>query len=225
MPSSSQDDGGNAVDKHTSNVEGLCSSLNRGAIIDSIHEKARNADFNFIQRLQKEHGLPSTGMTQDDVSHFLPYITEYRTNHMKDPSLRKKHIWSIDEAIEAMETNLAQPKMDKNKLACTQWKRALCQLNDYKSVTPMPESQEFKGILPRVHAKFVTRIFVKSNSRPLSNNAKMVGDEYKRVVLGLSKLHKNKAISHRQEKGVDGGSICTFCCLSFSNHKSVNNHI
>ena len=72
----------------------------------------------------------------------------------------------------------------------------------------MPESQEFKGVQPRVYAKFVTRIFVKSDSksdgRPLSNNAKMVGDEYKRVVLGLSKLHRNKAISRRQERGIDG---------------------
>ena len=50
-PSSSEDDGGNAVDEHTSNIEGLCSSLNCGTIIDSIHEKARNADFDFIQRL------------------------------------------------------------------------------------------------------------------------------------------------------------------------------
>ena len=125
MPSSSEDDGGNAVDEHTSNVEGFCSSLNHGAIINSIHEKARNADFDFIQQLWQKHGLPSAGMTQDDVSHFLPYIAEYRAQHMKDPSLWKKHIWSIDEAIEAMETNLAQPKTDKNKLTRTQWKRAL----------------------------------------------------------------------------------------------------
>ena len=221
-PSSSEDDGGNAVDEHTSNVKGLCSSLNRGAIIDSIHEKAHNTDFNFIQQLWQKYGLPSTGMTQDDVSHFLPYVTDYRAQHMKDPSLRKKHIWSIDEVIEAMETNLAQPKMDKNKLARTQWKRALRQLNEYKNVVPMPESQEFKGVQPRVYAKFVTRIFVKSDSksdgRPLSNNAKMVGDAYKHVVLGLSKVHRNKAISHQQERGIDGGSICAFCCLCFSNH-------
>ena len=228
-PSSSDDDGGNAVNKHTSNVEGLCSSLNRGAIIDSIHEKARNADFDFIQQLRQKYGLPSTGMTQDDISHFLPFITDYRAQHMKDPSLWKKHIWSIDEAIEAMETNLTQPKMDKNKLARTQWKRALRQLNEYKNTVPMPESQEFKGVQPRVYAKFITRIFIKSdsksNGRPLSNNTKMVGDEYKRVVLGLSKLHRNKAISRRQERDVDGGSICAFCCLCFSNHESANNHI
>ena len=229
VPSSSEDDEGNVVNEHTSNIEGLRTSLNRSAIIDSIHAKARSADFNFIQQLRQEHNLPSTGMTQDDISHFLPYVAEYRATHMNDPSLRKKHIWSIDEVIEAMQTNLTQPKTDKNKLAHSQWKRVLCQLNEYKSVTPMPESQEFKGILPRVYAKFVTQIFVKSDSksdgRPLSNNAKMVGDEYKCVVLGLSKLHKNKAISHRQEKGVDGGSICAFCCLSFSNHESANNHV
>ena len=123
VPSSSEDDHGNVIDEHTSNVEGLCSSLNRSAIIDSIHAKARNADFDFIQQLRQEHGLPNTGMTQDDVSHFLPYVAEYRANHMKDPSLWKKHIWSIDEVIEVMQTNLAQPKMDKNKLARTQWKR------------------------------------------------------------------------------------------------------
>ena len=210
-PSSSEDDGGNAIDEHTSNVEGLCSSLNRGAIIDSIHEKARNADFDFIQQLRQKYSLPSTGMTQDNVSHFLPYIADYRAQHMKDPLLWKKHIWSIDEVIEAMKTNLAQPKMDKNKLACTQWKRALRQLDEYKNIVPMPESQEFKGVQPHIYAKFVTRIFVKSDGksdgRPLSNNAKMVGDEYKRVVLGLSKLHRNKAISRRQERGVDRGSI------------------
>ena len=128
-----------------------------------------------------------------------------------------------------MQTNLTQPKTDKNKLAHSQWKRALRQLNEYKSVTPMPESQEFKGVLPRVYAKFITRIFVKSDSksdgRPLSNNAMMVGDEYKHVVLGVSKLHRNKAISRWQEKGVDRGSICAFCCLSFFNHESANNHI
>ena len=229
VPSSSEDDEGNVVDKHTSNVEGLCSSLNHGALIDSIHAKACSADFDFIQQLRQKHNLPSTGMTQDDISHFLPYVAEYRATHMKDPSLRKKHIWSIDKAMEAMQTNLAQPKMDTNKLACSQWKRVLRQLNDYKSITPMPESQEFKGVLPRVYAKFVTRIFVKSDSksdsRPLPNNAKMVGDEHKHVVLGLSKLHRNKSISRRQEKGVDGGSICAFCCLSFSNHESANNHV
>ena len=140
MPSSSEDDKGNVVDKHTSNVEGLCSSLNCSAIIDSIHAKAHSADFTFIQQLWQDHNLPSTRMMQDDVSHFLPYVAEYRTTHMKDPSLQKKHIWSIDKAIEAMQTNLAQPKMDKNKLTCTQWKRALHQLNDYKSITPMPKS-------------------------------------------------------------------------------------
>ena len=223
MSSSSEDDSGNVINEHTSNVEGLCSSLNRGAIIDSIHAKAHNTDFDFIQQLWKEHGLPSAGMTQDDVSHFLPYVAEYSANHMKDSSLWKKHIWSMDEVIEVMQTNLAQPKMDKNKLAHTQGKRALHQLNDYKSVTPMPESQEFKGVLPRVYAKFVTQIFVKSdgksNSRPLSNNAKMVGDKYKHVVLGLSKLHRNEAISHWQEKGVDGGSIYSGFTLPVFRHR------
>ena len=97
VPSSSDDNDGNAEDKeHDSNMEGLCSSLSRSAIIDAIHVKARNADFAFIKLLHQEHGLPSTGMTQDDYSHFLPYIAEYRANHMKDPSLRKKHIWSMD---------------------------------------------------------------------------------------------------------------------------------
>ena len=181
VPSSSENDEGNVIDEHTSNVEGLRTSLNRGAIIDSIHAKALSADFDFIQQLRQEHNLPSMGMTQDDVSHFLPYVTEYSATHMNDPSLWKKHIWSIDEAIEAMQTNLTQPKTDKNKLAHSQWKRALRQLNEYKSVTPMPESQEFKGVLPRVYAKFVTRIFIKSDGRPLSNNAKTVSPNCTRI--------------------------------------------
>ena len=92
VPSSSEDDEGNVVDEHTSNIEGLRTSLNRSAIIDSIHAKARSVDFDFIQQLRQEHNLPSTGMMQDDVSHFLPYIAEYHATHMKDPSLRMKHI-------------------------------------------------------------------------------------------------------------------------------------
>ena len=131
----------------------------------------------------------------------------------------------MGEAIEAMHHNLRQPKTDDNKVARSQWKKAVHQLQDYRDVTPMPEAQECKGVLPRVHAKFITRIFVKPDGKPLSNNAKMLGDDYKRVVLGLAKLHKKKAISRWQEKGVDGGSICSFCCLSFSNHESVNNHV
>ena len=94
-----------------------------------------------------------------------------------------------------------------------------------RDVTPMPEAQECKGVLPHIHAKYVTCIFIKSDGKPLSNNAKMLGDEYKCVVLGLAKLHKKEAISHRQEKGMDRGSICSFCCLTFSNHESVNNHV
>ena len=61
VPSSSEDDEGNVVDEHTSNVEGLCSSLNRGAIIDSIHAKARSADFDFIQQLRQENTSPQHG--------------------------------------------------------------------------------------------------------------------------------------------------------------------
>ena len=106
-------------------------------------------------------------MTQDDVSHFLPYVAEYCATHMKDPSLRKKHIWSIDKAIEAMQTNLTQPKTgQKQTRPHSVEEGARRQLNDYKSITPMPESQEFKGVLPRVYAKFITRIFVKSTASP-----------------------------------------------------------
>ena len=208
-----------------SNVEGLCSSLNRSALIDSIHAKARDADFPFIKLLRQEHNLPKTGMTQEDVSDFLTFVSNYRAEKMGDPLLHKKHIWSMGEVIEAMHRNLPQPKTDDNKVTRSQWKKVVRQLQDYRDVTPMPEAQECKGVLPHVHAKFVTRIFVKPDGKPLSNNAKMLGDDYKRVVLGLTKLHKKEAISHQQEKGVDGGSICSFCCLSFSKHESVNNHV
>ena len=224
-PPSSDSDGHADNKEDDSNVEGLCSSLNRSALIDSIHAKACDADFPFIKLLRQEHGLPKAGMTQDDISDFLSFVAEYRADKMNDPLLRKKHIWSMGEAIEAMHRNLRQPKTDDNKVARSQWKKAVRQLQDYRDVTPMPEAQECKGVLPRVHAKFVTRIFVKPDGKPLSNNAKMLGDDYKRVVLGLAKLHKKEAISRRQEKGVDGGSICSFCCLSFSNHESVNNHV
>ena len=217
---------GNADNKEDdSNVEGLCSSLNRSALIDSIHAKARDADFPFIKQLRQEHNLPKTGMTQEDVSDHLEFISDYRAEKMGDPLLRKKHIWSMGEAIEVMHRNLRQPKTDDNKVGRSQWKKAVCQLQDYRDVIPMPEAQECKGVLPRVYAKYVTRMFVKPDGKPLLNNAKMLGDDYKRVVLGLAKLHKKEAISRRQEKGVDGGSICSFCCLSFSNHESVNNHV
>ena len=222
----SSDSDGHANNKEDdSNVEGLCSSLNRSALIDSIHAKARDADFPFIKLLRQEHNLPKTGMTQDDVSDFLMFVSDYRAEKMGNPLLHKKHIWSMGEAIKAMHRNLRQPKTDDNKVARSQWKKAVRQLQDYWDVTPMPEAQECKGVLPRVHAKFVTRIFVKPDGKPLSNNAKMLGDDYKHMVLGLTKLHKKEAISRRQEKGVDGGSICSFCCLSFSNHESVNNHV
>ena len=79
---------------------------------------------------------------------------------MKDPLLQKKHIWSMSEAIEAMHCNLRQPKMDNNKVTCSQQKKVLHQLNDYKDVTPMLKAQECKGILPHIHTKYVTCIFV-----------------------------------------------------------------
>ena len=222
---SSDSDGHVDNKEDDSNVEGLCSSLNCSALIDSIHAKARDADFPFIKQLRQEHNLPKTGMTQEDVSDHLEFVSDYRAEKMGDPLLRKKHIWSMGEAIEAMHRNLRQPKTDDNKVARSQWKKAVRQLQDYRDVTPMPEVQECKGVLPCVHAKYVTRIFVKPDGKPLSNNAKMLSDDYKRVVLGLTKLHKKEAISRRQEKGMDSGSICSFCCLSFSNHESVNNHV
>ena len=226
VSSSDNDDGDNITDEgHRSNVEGLRNSLKRTITVESIHVKVRNDDFDFIKLLRKKYGLPAPIMTQDDISHFIPYVTQYRADKMKDPLLRQNHIWTIDEAIEAMNSNLSEPKTPENEGARIQWKKARRQLNELKTTLPMPESHECKSVLPCVYAKYVTRVFVRGDGKALPTNAKMTGDEYKRVVLGLSKLHKNKAISHRQEKNVDGGSICAFCCLLFSNHESVNNHL
>ena len=223
--SSDDDDdnaGGTAL---SSNVEGLLKSLKRNVTVESIHAKAHDEDFDFIKELRRTYGLPSAGMNQDEISGFLPSVVKYQANRMKDPYLRQDHIWTLDEVVAAMNASLADPETVDNKLARTQWRRARRQLNDCRSTTPMPECHECKGLMPRVYPKYVTRVFAKSDGKPLVNNAKMVGDEFKRVVLGLAKLHKPKAISRRQENKIDGGSICAWCSLSLSNHESANNHI
>ena len=222
-PDSSDGDGN--TNTQDASVEGLHGQLNRNATITSIHAKARDADFPFIKELRQTHNLPMDGMTQDDVSHFLPVVDDYRRKHMKDPNLRKLHIFTVDQAIDAMNKNLSQEKTPETKLTRSQWKAARKRLREIRESVPMPESQECKGVLPRVYAEHVTRVFVMSSGKVLAPTAKMTSDEHKRVVLGISKLHKKEAISRRQEKNVDSGAVCPWCSLSLSNHESANNHI
>ena len=204
VPDSSNGDGdGDAQD---AGVEGLRGQLNRSATLASIHAKACDADFTFIKELHQEHDLPTDGMTQDDISHFLPLVDDYRRKHMKDPNLRKLYIFTVDQAIDAMNQNLSQPKTAETKLARSQWKAARKRLEEIRDSVPMPQSQECKGVLPPVYTEHVARVFVTSSSKALAPTAKMTSDEHKRVILGISKLHKKEAISRRQEKNVDGGS-------------------
>ena len=57
----------------------------------------------------------------------------------------------------------------------------------------MPVAQECKALLPPVFARYVARVFVKDDRNPVEPNTKLQGDMHRRVLMGLTKLHKKEA--------------------------------
>ena len=76
-----------------------------------------------------------------------------------------------------------------------EWPDAIAQLKDFCENTPMPVAQECKALLPPVFARYVTRVFVKDDRNPVEPNTKLQGDMHRRVMMGLTKLHKKDMIS------------------------------
>ena len=139
--SSSSDSEGRASPGESSvAVQEICSSLDHNTVVQNIHTDAQEADQPFIKEIHLKHGLPNPGITQDDMTGFLPYIEQYRATQLADPRLLTYHIWTLDEAMEAMHRNLAKPKMEENKLIHRQWKNAIRQLTDFRDMTPLPET-------------------------------------------------------------------------------------
>ena len=205
-------------------VQEICDSIERSATIKKIHSLSRKKDFFFILEIRDRHKLPTDHINQDDMTGFLQEVGERRAVRMSDPGLLTYHIWTIGAAIRAFNSQITAA-WGKGSGVPKEWPDAIAQLKDFRENTPMPVAQECKALLPPVFARYVARVFVKDDRNPVKPNTKLQGDMHRRVMMGLTKLHKKDVISRHQKRGVDGKSVCLFCPLVLSNHESVNNHV
>ena len=205
-------------------VQEICDSIERSAMIKKIHSLSWKKDFFFILEIRDRHKLPMDHINQDDMMGFLQEVGEHRAIGMSDPGLLTYHIWTIGAAIHALNSQITTAR-GKGSGVPKEWPDAIAQLKDFRENTPMPVVQECKALLPPVFARYVAHVFVKDDQNPVEPNTKLQGDMHRRVMMGLTKLHKKDTISHHQKRGVDGKSVCPFCPLVLSNHESVNNHV
>ena len=205
-------------------VQEICDSIERSATIKKIHSLSRKKDFFFILEIHDRHKLPTDHINQDDMTGFLQEVGERRAIGMSDPGLLMYHIWMIGVAICALNSQITAAR-GKGSGVPKEWPDAIAQLKDFRENTPMPVAQEFKVLLPPVFARYVAHVFVKDDRNPVEPNTKLQGYMHQCVMMGLTKLHKNDAISHHQKRGMDGKSVCLFCSLVLSNHESVNNYV
>ena len=205
-------------------VQEICDSIERSAMIKKIHSLSWKKDFFFILEIHDQHKLPTDHINQDDMMGFLQEVGDHRTVGMSDPRLLTYHIWTIGAAIHALNSQITAVR-GKGSGIPKEWPNAITQLKDFRENTPMPVAQECRALLPPVFTRYVARVFVKDDRNPVEPNTKLQGDMHQRVMMGLTKLHKKDAISRHQKHGVDSKSVCPFCPLVLSNHKSVNNHV
>ena len=205
-------------------VQEICNSIERSAMIKKIHSLSRKKDFFFILEIRDRHKLPTDHINQDDMTGFLQEVGERRAVRMSDPGLLMYHIWTIGAAIRALNSQITAAR-GKGSGVPKEWPNTIAQLKDFLENTPMPVAQECKALLPPIFTRYIARVFVKDDRNPVEPNTKLQGDMHRRVMMGLTKLHKKDAISHHQKRGVDGKSVCPFCPLVLSNHESVNNHV
>ena len=205
-------------------MQEICDSIERSATIKKIHSLSWKKDFFFILEIHEWHKLPTDHINQDDMMGFLQEIGGHRAIGMSDPGLLTYHIWTIGAAIRALNSQITAVQ-GKGSGIPKEWPDAIAQLKDFRENTPMPVAQECRVLLPPVFARYVARVFVKDDRNPVEPNTKLQGDMHRRVMMGLTKLHKKDAISRHQKRGVDGKSVCPFCPLVLSNHESVNNHV
>ena len=179
-------------------VQEICNSIERSATIKKIHSLLQKKDFFFILEIHDWHKLPTDHINQDDMTGFLQEVGESLAIGMSDPGLLTYHIWTIGAAIRALNSQITVAR-GKGSGVPKEWPDTIAQLKDFHENTPMPVAQECRALLPPMFARYIAHVFVKDDRNPVEPNMKLQGDMYRRVMMGLTKLHKKDAISRHQK--------------------------
>ena len=99
----------------------------------------------------------------------------------------------IGAAIRALNSQITAAQ-GKGSGVPKEWPRRIAQLKDFRENTPCG-SAGVQVLLPPVFARYVAHVFVKDDRNPVEPNTKLQGNMHRRVMMGLTKLHKKDAIS------------------------------
>ena len=196
----------------------MLSRIKEDRIREEGQAKALKSDYDIIKTLRAELNLPSTEITQFDMSPYLTRIKDYRHDVLG------KHDWSRDFIWRASSIKNTLKRELRSDTLSTIWhgyyEDCIEQIRALKS-QPMAKSRGTSHLDP-VYATHLSRVFVDNQG----NATQMLKDDHAQsVCFGLVKIHKRSAICRHQESNVKVLGQCGICAYTADNHDSVNNHI